>query len=120
MDQAKISRVLKGEEEVCAVTEDGRPVAYSALEKGVPVISQSGRRFGTVDRVLDDSKGDILHGIVVATGAGPRFVARDYIERITTTQVKCSLTDEQVSELPEASGPAPGRRLKKKWFAPGA
>lgn len=98
--------------------EDGRPVAYTALVKGTPVISQSGRLFGTVDRVLDDSQGDILHGIIVATAAGRRFVARDCIERMTTTQVRCSLTDEQVSELPPAP---PGRRFKTRpWFLRGA
>ena len=81
---------------------DGRPVAFTALKKGTPVTSQSGRRFGRVDRVLDDSKGNILHGIVVATRAGNRFVGRDCIEGMTTAQVRCSLTDEQVSALPEA------------------
>lgn len=97
-----------------AVSGDGRPVAYTALEKGTPVTSQSGRRFGTVDRVLDDSKGNILHGIVVATRAGHRFVARDFIEGMTTTQVRCSLTDEQVNALPVVP-PVPRRR--KPWLA---
>lgn len=87
-----------------ALNGDGRPVAYTALAKGTPVTSQSGRRFGTVGRVLDDSQGNILHGIVVSTRAGQRFVARDSIEAMTTTQVRCSLTDEQLSALPHAAG----------------
>jgi hypothetical protein len=98
-----------------AVSRNGKPVAYIALEKGTPVTSQSGRRFGTVDQVLDDSKGNILHGIVVATRTGNRFVARDCIEEMTTTRVRCSVTDEQVSALPVATpGPRHGR---KPWFA---
>lgn len=68
--------------------------------------SQSGRRFGTLEGVLDDPQADILHGIVVATGEGLRFVARDDIERMTTAEVTCSLTDEQASSLPEASAAA--------------
>jgi hypothetical protein len=100
-----------------AVTEEGTPVAYTVLRKGTPVTSQSGRWFGTVDRVIDDSKGDILHGIIVATAVGRRFVARDCIERMATTQVRCSLSDEQTGALP----PAPsGRRFKtKSWFVRG-
>ena len=54
------------------MTEDGTPVAYTVLRKGTPVTSLSGRRFGTVDRVIYDSKGDILHGIIIATAAGRR------------------------------------------------
>ena len=100
------------------MTEEGTPVAYTALRKGTPVTSRSGRRFGTVDRVIDDSKGDILHGIIVATAAGRRFVARDCIERMTTTQVRCSLSDEQAGALPPAP---PARRFKTKpWFVRGS
>jgi len=91
--------------------EEGRPVAYTALEKGTPVISQSGHIIGTLDRVLGDDNGFILHGVVVKTGKGPRFVARDAIDRMTTTQILCSLTDEQAGDLPQAASiPASGIR----------
>jgi hypothetical protein len=102
------------------VTEEGTPIAYSALRRGVPVVSQSGRQFGTLESVLDDPQGDILHGVVVSTANGPRFVARDDIERMTTTHVTCSLTDEQVDALPAASDAAQGRRWRSMpWSAPG-
>jgi len=102
------------------VTEEGSPVAYSGLKKGVPVVSQSGRRFGTLARVLEDPQEDILHGLVVATGSGLRFVARDDIERMTTTKVTCSLTDEQVGVLPAAPAAAVGRLWRiKPWSGPG-
>src|SRR5690349_6248137 len=91
--------------------EEGRPVAYTALEKGTPVLSGSGRMIGTLDRVLGDDKGFILHGIVIKTGHGHRFVARDAIERMTTTGIHCALTDEQARDLPQApSIPASGIR----------
>ena len=103
------------------MTEDGTPIAYSALEKGVPVVSRSGHCFGTVERVLEVPAEDIFHGIVVATAAGLRFVDRDHVERITTSQVNCALTDEQAAALPAASADpdeGPGQRPKKPWFAP--
>jgi hypothetical protein len=99
------------------VNDEGRPIAHTALKKGTPVISRSGRSFGRLDRVLDDN-GDILHGIEVRTGAGLRFVARDCIERMTTAQIRRSLTDEEVSELPSARR---ARRIRTRpWFARGA
>lgn len=100
------------------MNDEGQPVAYTALRKGTPVTSLSGHAFGTLDRVLDDGKGDILHGIAVATGQGLRFVARDSIERMTTARISCSLTDAQVRELP----PAPSGRPARTWprFARGA
>jgi hypothetical protein len=99
------------------VHDEGRPVAHTALKKGAPLVSRSGRASGMLERVLDDN-GDILHGIVVRTGAGLRFVARDCIERMTTTQIRCALTDEEVSELPPA--PSARRIRTRTWFGRGA
>lgn len=86
-----------------SVTTDGTPIpiAYSALEKGTPVLSASGREFGGVEHVLEIPSEDLFDGIVVATDAGLRFVDRDQIEEITTTHVQCGLTDEQVAGLSE-------------------
>lgn len=95
--------------------EEGRPVAYTALENGIPVISQSGHIIGTLDRVLGDDKGFILHGVVVKTGKGPRFVAREAIERMTTTQILCTLTDEQARNLPQAPS-TPASRIRS-WIS---
>ena len=107
------------------VAQDGdAQMAYSALQKGVPVISRSGHQFGTLERVLEVPETDILHGIVVATADGLRFVDRDHVERITTSQVSCALSDEQAAELPDASAEDPDqgpvRRPKKSWSAPWA
>jgi hypothetical protein len=84
------------------MTDDGEPIAYTALERDVPVVSRSGRRFGTVERVLEVPDAGILHGIVVTTPDGLRFVDRDHLEQLTTTRVRCSLDDEQVAGLPLA------------------
>lgn len=99
---------------VCAVNDEARPVAYTALERGTPVTSQSGQSFGTLERVLGDDKGNILHGIVVKTGRGLRFVPRDSIDLMTTREIRCSLTGEQVGELPPA--PSSRRIRTRPWL----
>jgi hypothetical protein len=96
------------------VNDEDRPVAYTALHQGMPVVSGSGRKFGVLDRVLDD-QGEILHGIAVRTASGVRFVARDCIEQMTTTQIRCSLTDQEVKDLPPA--PSARRTGARRWFS---
>jgi hypothetical protein len=86
------------------VSEDAEPIAYSALDKGVPVLAQSGNQFGTVEHVLQIPEEDLFDGIVVATSAGLRFVDRDQINEITTAYVRCLLSDEQAAALPAPSG----------------
>jgi hypothetical protein len=88
------------------VTEDGIPIAYSALEKGVPVVSASGREFGKVEHVLEIPAEDLFDGIVVTTPAGLKFVDRDQIETITTARVHCVLTDEEAAALKPPAGGA--------------
>jgi hypothetical protein len=87
------------------MTTDGIPIAYSGLERGTPVVSASGREFGTVEHVLEIPAEDLFDGIVVATRGGLRFVDRDQIEQITTTRVRCALTDGQVAALRPPDGP---------------
>jgi hypothetical protein len=86
------------------VSDDGVPIAYSALDKGVPLLAQSGKQFGTVEHVLQVPEEDLFDGIVVATSDGLRFVDRDQISEITTVYVRCTLTDEQAAALPAPSG----------------
>ncbi|MGX7678493.1 hypothetical protein ACSMXN_06320 [Jatrophihabitans sp. DSM 45814] len=87
------------------MTSKGIPIAYSALKNGTPVVSASGREFGTVEHVLEIPEQDLFDGIVVSTADGLRFVDRDQIDQITTECVTCLLTDEQAATLspPEAA-----------------
>jgi len=78
----------------------GRPVSYEALEVGTSVASATGTEFGTVEHVLQIPSLDLFDGIVVKTKHGPRFVARDQITDITTTVVRCAITDEEAASLP--------------------
>jgi hypothetical protein len=82
---------------------DETPIAYTALDKGVPVLAADGTRIGTVEHVLQDSSIDLFDGIAVKTEAGLRFVDADLVARITTTAVHTTLPDADAA-LPEPQG----------------
>lgn len=84
--------------------DDARPISYLALEVGTPVLSSSSTPFGTVKHVLQVPELDLFDGIAVETEQGLRFVDRDQIAEITTTAVRCSLSDAEVGSLPQPSG----------------
>ncbi len=83
---------------------DGTPISYEALEVGTPVLSSTGNQFGTVEHVLQIPELDLFDGIAVKTHHGLRFVDRDQIDAITTTAVRCALSDEEAAALPAPKG----------------
>lgn len=85
--------------------DDGEPISYMGLEAGTPVISKTGKEFGAVHHVLQAPELDLFDGISVKTHHGLRFVDRDQITDITTTRVRCSLSDEEAANLPAPEGP---------------
>jgi hypothetical protein len=92
---------LSGEE---TTMDEGRPVSYEALPTGAAVLSSSGTQFGRVEHVLQVPELDLFDGIAVKTKHGLRFVGRDQITEITTTLVRCALTDDEAAHLPEPKG----------------
>jgi hypothetical protein len=84
--------------------DEGRPISYESLTVGTAVLTESGAQFGTVEHVLQIPEEDLFDGIVVKTKNGLRFVDRDQITDITTTLVRCSLTDDQAAALPAPHG----------------
>jgi len=84
--------------------DSGHPIAYQALPVGTPVVSSSGTEFGKVHHVLQVPSLDLFDGISVDTAAGLRFVDRDQITDITTTMVRCELSDEEAAALPPPDG----------------
>jgi hypothetical protein len=84
--------------------DEGRPISYMALSVGTPVLSSTSTEFGKVEHVLQIPEEDIFDGIAVKTQHGLRFVDRDQIADITTTLVRCSLSDEEAATLPAPKG----------------
>jgi hypothetical protein len=84
--------------------DEGRPISYEALPKGAAVLSSAGSQFGSVEHVLQIPELDLFDGIAVKTKHGLRFVDRDQIKEITTTLVRCDLTDAEAANLPEPKG----------------
>jgi hypothetical protein len=84
--------------------DDGSPVSYEGLEIGTSVVTSEENQFGTVEHVLQIPSLDLFDGIVVKTKHGPRFVDRDQITEITTTVVRCALTDEEAESLAPPQG----------------
>jgi hypothetical protein len=84
---------------------EGEPISYLALEVGTPVLSSTGKEFGTVHHVLQLPEFDLFDGISVKTSHGLRFVDRDQITEITATKVRCSLSDTEAEALPAPEGP---------------
>jgi hypothetical protein len=76
------------------VSDEAEPIAYSVLEKGVPLLAQSGKQFGTVEHVLQIPEEDLFDGIVVATACDsstaikstkslpPTFAAPSWMKRL--------------------------------------
>ncbi|HEV2943633.1 MAG TPA: hypothetical protein VGX26_00770, partial [Solirubrobacteraceae bacterium] len=55
--------------------DEGLPIAYEVLEKGVAVLSSDGEQVGTVHHVVAVPEKDIFHGLVISTSQhGRRFV----------------------------------------------
>ena len=85
--------------------DEGRPISYESITVGTRVVTSAGTQFGTVHHVLQVPELDLFDGLSVKTRHGLRFVDRDQITDITTTVIRCALTDEQAEALPAPSGP---------------
>lgn len=86
------------------MADEATPIAYTALDRGTPMLTRSGRQFGTVEHVLQVPEEDLFDGIVTATDHGLRFVDADQVGAITTEQVRCDIGDEDVANLPAPEG----------------
>ena len=70
--------------------DEGLPIAYAVLEEGVLVYA--------------------FHGIVMRTGAGPRFIAADQIASLHERGVDLRIPASEVATLPAPHGAAPAWR----------
>jgi hypothetical protein len=87
--------------------DEGAPIAYEVLEKGVPVYASGGEEVGNVYYVLADEAEDIFHGIVVTVhGDGPRVVFAEDVASLHERGVDLRIDVGAVSSLSPPGGRA--------------
>jgi uncharacterized protein YrrD len=88
--------------------DEGFPIAYSVLEKGVPVLSSDGQEVGSVHHVVAAPEKDIFHGLVIATPQhGQRFVEAADIASLHEHGVDLKIDATAAQSLSEPGGGAP-------------
>ena len=88
--------------------DEGLPIAYQVLDKGVPVLASDGERVGTVHHVVAAPEQDIFHGLVIAMpGRGRRFVEADEVASLHEHGVDLRIDSAATQALPEPGGGAP-------------
>ncbi len=87
--------------------DEGAPIAYEVLEKGVAVIASDGEHVGTVNHVVAAEEKDIFHGLVITIGGGGRrFVQAADVAALHERGVDLTIDSEAVRALPEPGGGA--------------
>lgn len=86
---------------LAAMIDDGHSVHYTEVARGTPVYDVDEVQIGTVDRVLDNYRENILDGIVIRIpGLGPRFVDAPEVARTAERAVTLTITSDEARELP--------------------
>ncbi len=87
--------------------DEGLPISYEVLEKGIPVLSSEGEQVGTVHHVVAATDADIFHGIVMnASGGGRRFIPAEEIESLHERGVDLRIDAGAAAALPQPHGAA--------------
>lgn len=91
--------------------DEGQPIAYRVLGRGVPVISSDGDEVGTVHHVVAALQQDIFHGLVIdSKRLGKRFVPAEDVASLHEHKVDLRINAGEVAELPPPGGSAPEYR----------
>lgn len=98
--------------------DEGLPIAYEVLEKGVPVYSSGGEQVGTVEHVVAAPQEDIFHGLVIETSGERRFVAADDIASLHERGVDLKLDTAAAMALSAPHGGAPAWRDREPGVKP--
>lgn len=98
--------------------DEGLPIAYEVLEKGVPVYAAGGEQIGTVDHVVAAEEEDIFHGIVLRGEGGRRFVSADQIASLHEQGVDLKIDAAAAAALPAPHGGAPAWREAEPGVKP--
>ena len=88
--------------------DEGLPIAYEVLEKGVPVLASDGTQVGTVHHVVAAPQQDIFHGLVIAVpGRGRRLVEAADVASLHEHGVDLRIDSAAAARLSEPGGRAP-------------
>jgi hypothetical protein len=88
--------------------DEGLPIAYTVLEKGVPVLASGGEQVGTVHHVVAAPEKDIFHGIVISTqGKDTRFVEAADVASLHEHGVDLKIDFAAAQGLSQPGGGAP-------------
>ena len=80
---------------------DDRPIAWLALESGIPILASDGEQIGKVAEVIADRQKDIFSGITLKPGLldSAVFIPADRIVAITETAVTLSMSTAEAEGL---------------------
>jgi len=88
--------------------DEGLPIAYEVLEKGVPVYASDGKQVGTVHHVVAAPEEDIFHGVVLRAGDSElRFVEAADVASLHERGVDLRIDSAAAAKLPNPHGGAP-------------
>ena len=82
--------------------DEGLPIAYEALQPGVPVYTSDGARVGTVQKVIAAPELDIFHGIEMHMDQRPCFVPAEHVRSLHERRVDLRIDAVAVAALPES------------------
>jgi sporulation protein YlmC with PRC-barrel domain len=99
--------------------DEGLPVSYEILDRGVTVYSADGQAVGTVDHVVAAEREDIFHGLVIRTESGRKFVSADDVASLHERGADLRIDAQAVAGLSEPHGGAPAQRLREPGIRPG-
>jgi hypothetical protein len=97
--------------------DEGLPIAYEVLDRGVEVYSSDRAMVGHVDHVLAAPEVDIFHGIIVRCDSGRRFVAAEQISSLHERGVDLLIDAVAVAELPPPEESAPAYHVREPGVA---
>jgi hypothetical protein len=84
--------------------DEGDPIGYKVLPRGIPVVTTDGVEIGKVVKALDNAREHIFDGIVVRTKERKVFVDAPEVDRLYTRRVTLNIDSAAAAELPPYKG----------------
>ncbi len=98
--------------------DEGAPIAYQVLERGVPIYACGGEQVGTVDHVVAAGSLDIFHGLVMRAGRARVFVPADEVAELHERGVDLRIDAAAAGALAAPHGGAPVFRANEPGVGP--